>query len=87
MFGFFKRLPEYMVSEKQDEVSEPKKDKRFFVVIIVFAVAIALTVIRGFFDPDSAAQLHKLQFGGSDGIMLAAAAGGYYFLKKRRGEK
>ena len=86
MFGFFRRNNIFPVTDNTKEESEPKKDKRFFVVIIVFAAAIALTVIRGFFDPDVAAQLHKLKFSVLDGVMLAAAAGGYYFLK-RRGDK
>jgi hypothetical protein len=86
MFGFFKRLPEYNVSEKHDEGSEPKKDKRFLIVMIVFASAIVLTIIRAFFDSNVAAQFHKLKFSIFDGIMLLASAGGYYFIK-RRGDK
>ena len=83
MFGFFRRNNIFPVMDNSQEEFEPKKDKRFFVVIIVFAAAIALTIVRSFFDPTVAEQLHKLRFGVSDGIMLAAAAGGYYFLKRR----
>ena len=82
MFGFFRRNNIFQVTDSTQEGSEPKKDKRFFIVIIVFAAAIALTVIRGFFDPNVGEQLRKLRFGISDGIMLAAAAVGYYFLKR-----
>ena len=86
MFGFFRRNNIFPVTDSTQEESEPKKDKRFFIIIIVFAAAVALTIVRSFFDPTVAEQLHKLKFGVSDGVMLAAAAGGYYFLK-RRGDK
>ena len=84
MLDFLKRGFKPEVEENTDK--SKKEDKKFYVIIIVFAVAIALTVIRGLFDPNVAEQLRKLRFGISDGIMLAAAAVGYYFLK-RRGDK
>ena len=84
MLDFLKRGFKPEVEGNADK--SKKEDKKFYVIIIVFAVAIVLTVIRGFFDPDIAEQLHKLRFGVSDGVLLAAAAMGYYFLK-RRGDK
>ena len=83
MFGFFKRNNFFPVTDSPKSESEPKKDKRFIVVIIVFAAAIVLTVVRGLFDPEIAQQLHTLKFSIFDGIMLAGSAGGYYYITKR----
>ncbi|WP_294469500.1 hypothetical protein [uncultured Ruminococcus sp.] len=83
MFGFFKRNNFFPVTDGSERESEPKKDKRFIVVIIVFAATILLTVIRGLFDPEIASQLHTLKFSVLDGIMLAGSAGGYYYITKR----
>ena len=80
-FGFIKRMKKAAVPDIRS--TERKKDKRYIVVIAVFAVVILLTLIRALTDESAAEQLRSLKFSIGDGIMLALAAGGYIYLKGR----
>ena len=79
--GIFKRIRNSVFPEH--EASEKKDDKRYLAVIAVFAVFIALTIIRSIFDESVAAQIRTLKFSAADGIVFTAALVGYLFIKKR----
>ena len=79
--GFIKRIKRAAVPEMRSTKRE--KDKRYIVVIAVFAVVIILTVIRALTDESAAAQLRLLKFSIGDGIVLVLAAGGHFYLKGR----
>ena len=80
-FGFIKRMKKAAVPDMRS--TDGKKDKRYIVVIAVFAVIILIALIRAGTDPAVGEQIRRLRFSAADGVILALAAGGYFYLKGR----
>lgn len=79
--GFIKRIKRAAVPEMRS--TERRKDKRYIVVIAVFAVIILIAVIRAGTDPAVGEQIRRLRFSFADGVILALATGGHFYLKGR----
>lgn len=82
MLGFFKRLPEFTVSEQKK--SEPKKDRAFIIILLFFSAIIIFTLVRASYDKVMQEQLKNLKISAFDIITFSAAMAGYFITKKRR---
>lgn len=92
MFGSIKRfkrsigMTDFSVMQERREKNEPKDRRAIFIIMIMLAVVIVVTVIRATYDPVTQAQLRNLKVSALDIAMFIAAVTGYFVIK-RRGKK
>lgn len=91
MFDFFKKMKDReFEKEAEKQLGKPKNDKVFTVILIVFGVIIAVSLITGIGNIGSgAAQDMNFDFrlSISDGVILGGLTLAYIITKIRKGRK
>lgn len=91
MFDFFKKMKDREFEKEADkQLGKPKNDKVFTVILIVFGVIIAVSLITGIGNIGSgAAQDMNCDFRFSifDGVILGGLTLAYIITKIRKGRK
>ena len=91
MFDFFKKMKDREFENEADkQLGKPKNDKVFTVILIVFGVIIAVSLITGIGNiGSSSAQDMNLdfRFSISDGVILGGLTLAYIITKIRKGRK
>ena len=84
MFDFFKKMKDREFEKETDkQLNKPKNDKVFTVILIVFGVVIAVSLITG-----TAQDMNfDFRFSISDGVILGGLTLAYIITKIRKGRK
>lgn len=91
MFDFFKKMKDREFEKETDkQLNKPKNDKVFTVILIVFGVIIAVSLITGIGNIGSSAAQDMnfdFRFSISDGVILGGLTLAYIITKIRKGRK
>ena len=91
MFDFFKKMKDREFEKEADkQQGKPKNDKVFTVILIVFGVIIAVSLITGIGNIGSGAAQDmnfNFRFRISDGVILGGFTLAYIITKIRKGRK
>mgnify|MGYP003302813098 FL=1 len=91
MFDFFKKMKDREFEKEADkQLGKPKNDKVFTVILIVFGVIIAVSLITGIGNIGSGAAQgmnFDFRFSISDGVILGGLTLAYIITKIRKGRK
>ena len=91
MFDFFKKMKDREFEKETDkQLNKPKNDKVFTVILIVFGVIIAVSLITGIGNIGSGAAQDMnfdFRFIISDGVILGGLTLAYIITKIRKGRK
>ena len=91
MFDFFKKMKDREFEKEADkQLGKPKNDKVFTVILIVFGVIIAVSLITGIgnIGSGSAQDMNfDFRFSISDGVILGGLTLAYIIAKIRKGRK
>lgn len=90
MFDYFKKHKLTISEDVPEKIGKPKKDKVFIVILIVFAVILAVgfvTGVGGAADNTEIENNFKFRFNISDGIMVGGLIIGYIIMRIRKGQK
>lgn len=91
MFDFFKKMKDREFEKEADkQLGKPKNDKVFTVILIVFGVVIAVSLITGINNIGSGTAQDMnfdFRFSISDGVILGGLTLAYIITKIRKGRK
>lgn len=91
MFDFFKKMKDREFEKETDkQLNKPKNDKVFTVILIVFGVIIAVSLITGINNIGSGTAQDMnfdFRFSISDGVILGGLTLAYIITKIRKGRK
>ncbi len=91
MFDFFKKMKDREFEKETDkQLNKPKNDKVFTVILIVFGVVIAVSLITGINNIGSGTAQDMnfdFRFSISDGVILGGLTLAYIITKIRKGRK
>lgn len=91
MFDFFKKMKDRELEKEADkQQDQPKNDKVFTVILIVFGVIIAVSLITGIGNIGSGTAQDmnfNFRFSISDGVILGGFILAYIITKIRKGRK
>ncbi len=91
MFDFFKKMKNREFEKEADkQLNKPKNDKVFTVILIVFGVIIAVSLITGISNIGSGTAQDMnfdFRFSISDGVILGGLTLAYIITKIRKGRK
>lgn len=91
MFDFFKKMKDREFEKEADkQLGKPKNDKVFTVILIVFGVVIAVSLVTGIGNIGSSTAQDMncdFRFSISDGVILGSLTLAYIITKIRKGRK
>lgn len=90
MFDYLKKMKNRELEKLQEADEKPKKDKVFIIILIIFAVVIAVSLITGVADIDGSSVQkmdYDFQFSISDGVILGGITIAYIITRIRKGRK
>lgn len=90
MFDYLKKMKSREFEKPQEIDGKPKKDKAFIVILIIFAVVIAVSLITGVTDIGGGTVRkmdYDFQFSISDGVILGGITIAYIITRIRKGRK